>query len=185
MKLIFICGCRGSGKTTHAKYLAEELGLTYLQYSQFNIDQAIKRWGYLDWGELSTAENADWINNQFIKRVAEELKSNNVIIDGHLSYYESSSFSTQNINALFSSAKTLVVLVSVPEQILAKRIAENPRDRKLSIRDIKIDSYSNKQLFDKLQLRNTTTLFKTVCNLELHPSQLEFSEIVKNFLVAE
>lgn len=182
--MIFISGCRGSGKTTLAKYLSEHFRCSYLQYSEFNIDQAIKRWGYLDWEELSTPKNAQWINNLFIKRIASELKSNNVIIDGHLSYYDSPAFTDKQVNDLLSLAESLLVHTNVPSNELCARICASPRDRRLKISDIKIDQNENKRIFTQLKSKPTNhlTKFASIDNLELNKSQSELTSIVGKFL---
>ncbi len=81
--IIAISGPAGSGKTTHAKRLAKELGLRYFSAGQIFRQIASKRGLSLE--ELSKiAEKDPTIDLEIDRRTLEEALKGKVVLEGHL-----------------------------------------------------------------------------------------------------
>jgi len=81
--IIAISGPAGSGKTTHAKRLAKDLGLRYFSAGQIFRQMALERGVSLE--ELSKiAEKDPTIDLEIDRRTFEEARRGKVVLEGHL-----------------------------------------------------------------------------------------------------
>lgn len=181
-KLIFIGGNRGVGKTSLANSIREKLQVPYVQYSEFNIQKAMERWGRLDWVQLSEPENASWVNNEFITYVNETVNDQGkLLIDGHYSYYDSPSFSVEEFQELVHSKESLLVLVKASLESLLKRIKKDKRDRSLDPKKIIEDIQCNRQMFEVYSSGIRTHRY-VLLNEDFESSQKRLTERVNQFL---
>lgn len=181
-KLIFIGGNRGVGKTSLATHIRDEFKIPYVQYSEFNIQRAVEKFGRLDWNQLSEPENSNWVNNQFIEYVKESLGTGGrLLIDGHYSYYNSPPFTTDEFSEITSCGRTLAVLVTASLEDLFKRIEKDKRDRHLSIEKISEDVIWNRKMFEIYSSKTQVERY-TLLNDELLSAQKRLREKVNLFL---
>ena len=113
--IIAISGPAGSGKTTYAKKLAEELGLRYISAGQlFRRMANEKGMSLVEFSQI--AEKNYEIDKEIDRRTLEEAKRGNVILDGRLTAWV-----TKDI-------ADLKILLTAPLEVRVKRIAN--RDKK-------------------------------------------------------
>lgn len=183
-KTIFIGGNRGIGKTKLSLDLKEIFGISYIQYSEYNIKMAIDRFGELDWSKLSEPENASWINNEFIDHIKKIRRNDgSIIIDGHYSYYDSPPFEKEEYNRLLEHSDSLSVLVfaSLPSTIA--RIKQDRRDRFLDQAKIEQDIDWNRKMFD-YYTNNTGTERFILENEEFQTARSQLTNRIRKFLFA-
>jgi len=165
--VITVSGPPGSGKTRHAKRIAEIFGLRYFSIGKYFRELALKQGITLEKFHLKAERNSQY-DFEVDKRAIIEAKKGNVVLDGHLTGWIAKKYAD------------IKIYLTAPLRIRAKRIAK--RDGKTleeALEEIKVREESNKKRYMKfygIDL-NDLSIYDIVINTEKWSEQ-EVEEVL-------
>ncbi len=131
--VVAVSGLPGSGKTTYAKYIAEEYGLRYVSNGSLFRELAAEMG--MDLEEFHRyAEMNPEIDKMVDQRALEEARKGNVVIDGHFAVW------------LLREVADLKLVFVAPLRVRAERVARREgRDIDDVIRELELRERSNRE----------------------------------------
>ncbi|RLE51631.1 MAG: cytidylate kinase [Candidatus Methanomethylicota archaeon] len=170
MKIVItVSGPPGSGKTRHAKRLAEIFGLRYFSTGKCFRELALKHGMTLEKFHLK-AEGDSKYDIEVDRKTLEEAKKGNVVLDGHLTGW---------IARKYADIK---IYLTAPLKVRAERIAK--RDGKTfeeALEEIRVREESNKKRYMKfygIDL-NDLSIYDIIINTEKWSEEVVEEVLVK------
>lgn len=169
--VITVSGPPGSGKTTHAKRIAEKFSLRYFSTGRYFRQMAFKLGISLEKFHKKAEANSKF-DFKVDNKAVEEAKKGNVVLDGHLTGWMAKNYAD------------IRIYLTAPLKVRAKRIAN--RDGKPiedALEEIKIREKSNKRRYLKYYGINLDDLsiYDIVINTEKWTEE-EVSEILERLV---